>query len=459
MKVKRLKKLLLALLIVLLLCGCTNTQVLPTPDFGKTQVLENGLCILTKDFPGEDTLFFSVAVRAGACYEPEGLYGLSHLLEHVIGRGMIEDCMAELKESKEGLDCNAHTGIQEVTYYIRCHPEDYEKALNILYENLANPDFSYLKMEKERWAMEAKNVSFNAAGAIIHEFEGTIFQDHPYGNNARGMDPGQTPFTELKATEEVLRDFHSRFYTAERMVLVLCGKADPEKAKEVFRNVIKGSEKDTAFPIPKLTEKKEIVKTFMDRYTITVYPTLGTPITPTSTSEIAPSYAVIGWTGFSPEEIPAFQALGEILLSRLSELRAEKGMIGVSSQMGFTPAQSAGVDYPGIPLFEVWLALDIGNPLPIKDLILQAIGDSKGHITEENLALSKFNLKASLLSASQSPSAFALGLAPNLLLPGCSSLDDLWKSYDRLTVADLEKALSFLQDDYVFILYKGASYH
>ncbi|MBT9174921.1 MAG: hypothetical protein DDT22_00587 [candidate division WS2 bacterium] len=97
-------------------------------ELGQIATLNNGLQIIHKRF-SEEKVVIALGVKAGAAYEPQDRYGLSHLLEHIIARGIIEDCKkAGWEGFREGIDANAYTDIEVVTYHLSCYTKRFRKS-------------------------------------------------------------------------------------------------------------------------------------------------------------------------------------------------------------------------------------------------------------------------------------------------------------------------------------------
>ena len=446
------------ILLSLLLSGCTLSGT-SSLDLGKLTTLSNGFNLIYRQYPLEEKVLIGLVVKAGEAYTPKKLPGISHLLEHVIARGIIDEGQKELKDFQPYLDTNAYTGVTGVTYWLRCYPEEYEKALEILKKNLISPDYSLLKEEKTRWIQEVRNVHYNPPGAIMHEIDRLLYQDHPFGNRGKGMELGQAPLTEVSSTPSVLEEFRSTFYTPGRMILVVLGPVEEVKA-EVFSELCPG-EKEVSLPPLLKGEQREITKNVVSSWSITYsIPNLqgtGTP-SPSIEMQVVPSYLAMGWAGFPPEKKEAFDLLGTILSNRLQSKMAETGLLGISSTMGIQLPLSFGIPSADLNAFQLLLTTETKDLSKLKEFVLQTIKELKENLSTEELVGAALSQRANFSTLIADPMNYLNLLAQYLPMLGFSYLQELPTKYEEVTLEDLKEAAVFLDENYALVFYQGSSF-
>lgn len=425
-------------------------------ELGQIATLNNGLQIIHKRF-SEEKVTIALGVKAGAAYESQDRYGLSHLLEHIIARGIIEDCKkAGWEGFREGIDANAYTDIEVVTYHLSCYTKDLEKALRIFYQNLTRPDYSLLEQEMEMVARETSFVSSNPAGAIVHELDRLIFSYHPYGNRGRGMNPAIFEKTRRELTLREIEDFHSAFYGAERMVLVIAGDVVVDKAMEIFSGLTRSKTTVTIPALTKLPQKRESVRNVYIPYTFQMkFPDLNPPID----MSFSPSYMCLGWIGFPEQESLAFNLLGEILFDEAKgKMRSEmlkNFLMGPTYYMGFNPTISGGIFQPGISRFMATFNLDL-DPLLVRPLLFKVIREVRDNLTEGELIAAKYRLKTDTLASFENSYNFAFTLAHNVPFLGFSFFQNIWGDMDKIGIAEVKRAAAFLtEDSYAIIVLRS----
>jgi len=456
------KELIVATIILsFFLSGCTSSRT-SSLDLGKLTILPNGFSIVQKQYPKEEKVLIGLVVRAGEAYSPTKLPGISHLLEHVIARGICERGQEELKDFQPYRDANAQTGITGVAYFLRCYPEDYEKALKILKENLLSPDYTLLAEEKTRWAQEIKSVSLNPPGAIMNKLDSLLYQDHPFGNRGRGMDSSQVPFTEVSLTPSVLEEFRSTYYTPERMTLVVLGPVEEVKAEDFSQLPPgKGPQKEDTLPPLKKGSQREITDAVFPAWTL-IYSSpnpsgTGTP-SPYEETRIVPSYLAMGWAGFPPDRKEAFELLGIILSNNLQSKMMETGLLGRSSQAGITLPFSFGLSCADVNAFQFFLTSEVQDLSKIKQVVFQTIRESGENLSAEKLAAAKSIQRANLATVVADPMSYLNLLAQYLPILGFSYLQQLPDKYEKVTLEEIKEALTFLDQNYTLLFYRSLSY-
>lgn len=444
-------------LLTFLFSGCVISKT-SSLDLGTLVTFPNGFKIIQRQYPQEKKVLIGLVVQAGEAYAPEKLPGISHLLEHVIARGIIEEGQKELKDFQPYSDANAQTGITGVTYYLRCYPEEYEKALGILEKNLTSPDYGLLQEEKTRWIQEVRSVSLNPPGAIMHEIDRLLYQDHPFGNRGRGMDSGLAPLTEASSTPSILEEFRSTYYTPERMTLVVLGPMKDAKA-EAFYQPPAGKKEN---PLPSLLKgsKREITKSVVSSWSLTYsIPNpqgTGTP-SPYMEMQVVPSYLALGWAGFPPEKRDAFDLLGTILSNRLQSKMAETGLLGRSSMAGIQLPFSFGIPSADVNAFQLLLTTETKDLSKIREVVFQTIKEAGENLSVEELAAAKLRQRANLATLIADPMNYLNLLAQYLPTLGFSYLQELPAKYENATLEDLKEAVAFLDENYALVFYQGSS--
>ncbi len=196
------------------------------PTFLDT-TLDNGLrlSILADDrFPVVST---RVAVHVGSAHEGEGEAGFAHLFEHLFSGGetqrVDESAWWSLHRVAGGYT-NATTSYELTTYLSDVPPEAHDEVLGFVEgwfeEMVFDPDT--LENEKrivaEELRLRTENDPFVRA---FRAAQRAILAGHPYGHEIAG-----THEDIEQATVELCRTFYDRFYTPDRVHVVIVGPVD-----------------------------------------------------------------------------------------------------------------------------------------------------------------------------------------------------------------------------------------
>ncbi|MFQ5450844.1 MAG: M16 family metallopeptidase [Nitrospinaceae bacterium] len=197
---------------------------LTEPDLKNyTDVLPNGLTVVTIEMPHIHTMEIAMFVRAGLRFENEKNNGISHFLEHMMFRGnkQFPDSILLNREFEAiGRELRAST-LSEYTYYgFTPHISQVEKAVELFAAFFTDPTFPQIDLEREIILEEyleelnenGENVDIdNQACQLI--YPGTPLALPTVGNEK----------TIKSITEGLLRDYFKTYYIPANMVLVGAG--------------------------------------------------------------------------------------------------------------------------------------------------------------------------------------------------------------------------------------------
>ncbi len=175
-------------------------------------------------------------VKAGASYEKEEERGVAHFLEHAIfheskklGRGEIDRVVEEL-----GGEVNAATSYDYTYYYITLPKGNLETALELIEALIFHPILSKEVIEKEKPIVleEIARSKNDPQGLFLEEFSKRLYKRAPYRYPILGE-----PETVRNFTPEVVSSFYRRFYSPNRMNLVVVGNFNVNKAQNIARKL------------------------------------------------------------------------------------------------------------------------------------------------------------------------------------------------------------------------------
>ena len=190
----------------------------------KHRQLDNGLTIIGEVNPAAQSVSVGFFVRTGSRDETPEISGVSHFLEHMMFKGTETLSALEVNEAFDrlGAKFNAFTSEENTVYYAAVLPE-YLNDVSQLWMQLMRPtlrddDFN---MEKnvilEEIAMYKDLPQFDVMdqGRTLH------FGSHCCGNSVLGSNESIAALT-----ADQMRDYFSRRYAPNNMVLACCGNFD-----------------------------------------------------------------------------------------------------------------------------------------------------------------------------------------------------------------------------------------
>ena len=221
------RPLVLSSLLVLALSGpaaCSG------PVHEKT--LANGLKVVVREDHRAPVVVSQIWYKVGAIDEPEGLTGLSHVLEHMMFKGTKKHKPGEFSRiiAEQGGRENAFTGMDYTAYF-----QTLEKSrLGISFE-LESDRMQNLLLTDEEFQKEVKVVmeerrlrtEDNPQALTYERFMATAYRVHPYRHPVIGW------MKDLEAmTVKDLQRWYEQWYSPGNATLVVVGDVEP---KEVFR--------------------------------------------------------------------------------------------------------------------------------------------------------------------------------------------------------------------------------
>ncbi len=180
-----------------------------------------------------------VAIRAGARDELDHQQGLAHFLEHNLFKGTSKRKAYHILSRLDdvGGELNAYTTKEETIIHASFLKTDFRRALELLYDVLANSTFPEKELEKEKEVIKDEISSYKDAPgeSIFDDFEDHIFRGDPLGRNILG-----TPESVDQLTRADILEFQSRTYTADRIKLAVVGPFGSERVERTVAELFAG---------------------------------------------------------------------------------------------------------------------------------------------------------------------------------------------------------------------------
>lgn len=198
-------------------------------------VLDNGLRIIVKEDHRAPIVAVQVWYRVGSSYEPNGITGISHVLEHMMFKGTEKHGPGEYSRiiAANGGDDNAMTS-RDFTAYVQTLASDrLEVALELEADRMRN-----LTLPAEEFAKELEVVkeerrlrTEDKPTALAYEqFSALAYTALPYGNPVVGW------MNDLNHMQvEDLRHWYNRWYAPNNATLVVVGDVDPARVAQLAK--------------------------------------------------------------------------------------------------------------------------------------------------------------------------------------------------------------------------------
>jgi zinc protease len=214
-------------LVFLLLTGLALT-VQAAPQVREFK-LDNGLKLLVQEDHRAPVVVSQVWYRVGSSYEPGGLTGISHLLEHMMFRGTPTVGPGEFSRTiaANGGSDNAFTGRDYTAYFQKLAKDRLEVSFRLEADRMRHLLLVDEVVAKELQVVieERRLRTDDAPESLTYEqFNASAFLTSPYRQPIIGW---LGDLKGLNATE--LRNWYQQWYAPNNATLVVVGDVDPEQ--------------------------------------------------------------------------------------------------------------------------------------------------------------------------------------------------------------------------------------
>jgi len=195
-------------------------------------VLDNGLRLLTESIPHVRSVSLGVWLTRGSRHEGDEWPGIAHFVEHMLFKGTTSRSAEEIAQTVDsvGGQMDASTGKENANYAIKVLDDHLPLAVDILSDVVLNPRFAAEDIEREKSVVgeEIKMVE-DMPDDLVHElFLQRFWIGHPLGRAILG-----TPESVNALTQQVLRDYFSRVYTAGNLIVAAAGHIEHGRVREL----------------------------------------------------------------------------------------------------------------------------------------------------------------------------------------------------------------------------------
>lgn len=203
----------------------------PAPAPFERARLDNGLTVLVRENRALPIVAVDCWLAVGAIDETDEHAGISHFLEHMFFKGTPRHpvgAMDRIVKQMGGYN-NAATSMEYTHYYVVAPVEHLGTAIDLLVDHLVDPALPADELERERQVVkeEIRRKDDAPHGRLFTALSTAAFGDSPYAREVLG-----TPESLDRIDPAVLRDYWSRHYAPDRMVVAIAGDVDAAAAAD-----------------------------------------------------------------------------------------------------------------------------------------------------------------------------------------------------------------------------------
>ena len=194
-------------------------------------VLANGLRVVLRPVDANPVICTAVLVRAGVAWEPEGMSGASHFLEHLLFNGTESRTQEELYADVDRIGAynNATTRSDHTLFLLLAPGEHLDRALQIQSDMLLHSTLPPDKFDKEKGIVLAEmgRDANNPSHLADTFFTRRLHAGSPYARPVLGT------VDSIRGLErDAVWNYYRERYVPNRMVLFLAGDFEPDDALE-----------------------------------------------------------------------------------------------------------------------------------------------------------------------------------------------------------------------------------
>ena len=223
--------LLILLLSVAFISGTPDqaNKILPYPILQKK--LDNGLNVVTVQYPSPGLAAFYIVVRAGSRDEIEaGHTGFAHFFEHMMFRGTDKYPNEKYSEvlKSTGASANANTSLDRTLYHMTGSADKLDVMFELESDRFQNLNYSVDGFKTEAGAVKGEYTK-NSASPYVQlneKISETAFKKHTYSHTTMGY---FKDIVDMPNQYDYSREFFSRFYRPEYCTIIVVGDVRPDK--------------------------------------------------------------------------------------------------------------------------------------------------------------------------------------------------------------------------------------
>ena len=193
--------------------------------------LANGLKVLVQEDHRSPVMVSQVWYKVGSSYEPGGITGISHMLEHMMFKGTDKHAVGEFSRiiAENGGDENAFTGQDYTAYFQTMAADKLAVSLELEADRMRHLHLLPEELKKELEVVTEERrmrTEDNPQGKMQEHFNAMAFSNSPYKHPVIGW-----PADIAAYTVDDAQAWYQRWYAPNNATLVVVGDV---KADEVF---------------------------------------------------------------------------------------------------------------------------------------------------------------------------------------------------------------------------------
>jgi predicted Zn-dependent peptidase len=204
----------------------------------KVARLENGLAVATAEMPHMASVSVGIWVGVGGRYEPAGISGVSHFIEHLLFKGTRRRSAREISQAVEGIGgyLNAFTSEEHTCFYAKAGHNHFEELWEVLADMFLNSTFDPGEIDKEREVIKEELAMYiDQPHQYVQELlNALMWPDQPLGRSITG-----TEKTLDAIGRQQLLDYQRTHYVSPAVLVAAGGRITHAEVVKVVKRSVK----------------------------------------------------------------------------------------------------------------------------------------------------------------------------------------------------------------------------
>lgn len=221
------------------------------------RVLDNGLKILVKQDHRSPVVVSQVWYKVGSSYEPGGITGISHMLEHMMFKGTDQYPAGEFSRiiAENGGRENAFTGRDYTAYFQTLEKSRLEVSFKLEADRMRNLHLLADELKKELQVVTEERrmrTDDKPRSKTREHFMAMAYTNSPYKNPVLGW-----PSDIANYQVEDLQAWYQHWYAPNNATLVVVGDVQPESVFKLAEKYFAGLKPSDIKPLKSQTEVEQ----------------------------------------------------------------------------------------------------------------------------------------------------------------------------------------------------------
>lgn len=218
----------------------------------------NGLKLLVKEDHRSPVVVSQVWYKVGASYEPGGITGISHMLEHMMFKGTHQYPAGEFSRiiAENGGQENAFTGSDYTAYFQTMEKSKLEISFKLEADRMRNLDLKAEELEKELQVVTEERrmrTDDQPRSKMQEQFNAVAFTNSPYRNPVIGW-----PDDIANYKVEDLQAWYQKWYAPNNATLVVVGDVETQQVVKLAEQYFAELKPSEINPIKPQQEQEQV---------------------------------------------------------------------------------------------------------------------------------------------------------------------------------------------------------